>query len=187
MGSPALPQHYRRPGTEGAGFGLRAEHPGKWDSHGSPARLSGVFFIWLEGQHFGPCCSSPSSAGESRKPPLGAVEGRGREGGRPRCPFSLAARGRAPAPGTSGGGARSVTWRRHFLCPCFALKAAAVPPAPRPARGGCGRARRPRLPPTARCPAERRGWLRRGTGQGRLAENSPRLIKRWGPVPAPYK
>lgn len=111
------------------------------------------------------------------------------EGGTPRCPFSPAAaarHGRAPARGTRGGGARSVTWRRHFLCPCFALNAAAVPPAPRPARGGCGRATRPRLPPPHT--AGRRGGGGRGGGWGRgSAKNSPRLIKRWGPVPAPYK
>lgn len=94
------------------------------------------------------------------------------EGGRPRCrlsPPSDARHGRAPAPGTGGGGARSVTWRRHFLCPCFALKAAAVPPAPRLAPHGAvaGGRRVPVCPPphTARrrggggCGGERgRGW-----------------------------
>lgn len=130
---------------------------------------------------FGPCCSSPNGVGERRKRPLGAVKGRGSQariqprGGRPARPGSRTRCRRG----------RSVTWRRHFRCPCFALKAAAVlPPSLRTERLRTGDASP--SAPTAHCPPERRGGCGGGRGTA-SAKISPRLIKRWGPVPAPYK
>ncbi|CAN8184416.1 unnamed protein product [Coccothraustes coccothraustes] len=162
MGSPALPQDYRMPGRDGAGFGLGAEHPGKWDSHDSPPIPSAVFFIWLEGQHFGPRCSSPNSVEERRKRPLGAVESRGRQA-------KMSVQPRSGRPARPGSRTRSR---------------GAAGASPRTGRLRTGEASL--SAPTARCPADRRAGCGRERGRG-SAKNSPRLIKRWGPVPAPYK